>query len=138
MMLSYAIRYGVVLATLVIGDMLWLSYFARTVFRPALGAILRDSPIWAVAALFYLLYALGVVVFALGPACRLASWRAALFYGALFGFFAYMTYDLTSLATIRAWTFRLAALDVLWGTFVTGLAGFLSYVISRGGVADIP
>ncbi len=108
MMLSYAIRYGVVLATLVIGDALWLSYFARAVFRPTLGSILRDPPNWTVAALFYLLYALGVVIFAVGPAYRLISWRAALFYGALFGFFAYMTYDLTNLATICVWTFRLA------------------------------
>ncbi|MGA7710633.1 MAG: DUF2177 family protein [Rhizomicrobium sp.] len=131
-MLSYAMKYSVVLATLVIGDVLWLSYFAPTIFRPTLGSIMRDPPNWTVAALFYLLYALGVVIFAVAPAYRLASWRTALLYGALLGFFAYMTYDLTNLATIRVWTVRLAVMDVTWGTFVSGLAGLLGYALSRG------
>ena len=137
-MLSYGVRYGVVLLTLVVGDLLWLSYFARTVFRPTLGPMLRDPPIWTAAALFYLLYALGVVIFAVGPAFRLASWRTAIAYGALFGFFAYMTYDLTNLATIRVWTVRLAVMDVIWGTFVSGLAGLLGYAIARGTLETVP
>ena len=58
-----ALRYGVVLLVLAVGDALWLSYFARAMFRPVLGDILLDNPRWSAAILFYLLYALGVLVF---------------------------------------------------------------------------
>ena len=39
--------------------------------------------------------------------------------GALFGFFAYATYDLTNLATLRDWPVGLAVLDITWGSFVS-------------------
>ncbi|MDE2265766.1 MAG: DUF2177 family protein [Alphaproteobacteria bacterium] len=130
-MTSYAIRYGVVLAVLAVGDALWLGYFANAVFRPTLGAILRDPPNWIAAALFYLLYAAGVVIFATGPALRANSWATALLYGALFGLFTYMTYDLTNLATIRLWTIRLAAMDIAWGIALTAFAATASAVICR-------
>jgi uncharacterized membrane protein len=39
--------------------------------------------------------------------------------GALFGFFAYATYDLTNLATLREWPMRLSLIDVCWGTLVS-------------------
>ena len=33
-----------------------------------------------------------------------------------------MTYDLTNLATIKAWTLPLALIDMGWGAFLTALA----------------
>jgi uncharacterized membrane protein len=41
---------------------------------------------------------------------------------ALFGFFAYATYDLTNLATLRDWPWRLSVIDIAWGTFVSAAA----------------
>jgi uncharacterized membrane protein len=38
---------------------------------------------------------------------------------ALFGFFAYATYDLTNLATLRGWPVGLSLLDMAWGTLVS-------------------
>jgi uncharacterized membrane protein len=134
-MLRYIVHYGVALVVLAVGDALWLSYFAKSVFRPTLGAILRDPPNWTAAILFYLFYAAGVTIFAVGPASRPHSWMTALFYGALFGFFAYMTYDLTNLATIRLWTARLAVMDIAWGVVLTALAAMTSTLIS-GAVAS--
>ena len=40
----------------------------------------------------------------------------------LFGFFTYMTYDLTGLAVIRGFPATLALLDIAWGTVLTALA----------------
>ena len=120
-MQAVALRYGVVLVALVAGDALWLGYFARALHRPALGDILLDNPRWGAAILFYLLYALGVLVFPMGLGGR-GGWIPAAVYGALFGFLAYMTYDLTNLATIKAWTVKLTLIDISWGALLTALA----------------
>ncbi len=128
-MTGYVVRYATVLTVLAVGDALWLSYFARAVFRPTLGAILLDQPRWPFVILFYLLYALAVVVFPVAAGLRSGSWAAALFYGALFGLFAYMTYDLTNLATIKAWTVPLALTDTVWGAALTALAATAGYIV---------
>jgi hypothetical protein len=39
--------------------------------------------------------------------------------GALFGFFAYATYDLSNLATPRNWPVRLTLIDLVWGSLLT-------------------
>ena len=48
-----------------------------------------------------------------------ATWRITLVTGALFGFFAYATYDLTNLATLRGWPLGLSLVDIAWGTVVS-------------------
>ena len=44
------------------------------------------------------------------------------FYGGLFGFFCYATFELTSLSLLKHWTWPVVMLDVSWGTFVTALS----------------
>ena len=130
-MALYLVRYGVALAVLVIGDALWLGWFGQAVVRPALGPTMREDLLWTPVVLFYLLYAIGVVVFAVDPAFRSKSLAAAAGLGLLFGFMAYMTYDMTNMATLKAWTLKLLAMDIAWGSFVTGLAAFVSAWVSR-------
>jgi uncharacterized membrane protein len=126
---SWAIRYLAVLGVLVALDAVWLGLVGGAVFHAVLGSILLESPRWGAAALFYLFYALGVVVFAVQPALRAASWRVALGCGALLGFLAYMTYELTNLATVKVWTNELAAIDIAWGTLLTALAAMAGFGI---------
>ncbi|WP_231970974.1 DUF2177 family protein [Polynucleobacter necessarius] len=81
---------------------------------------------------FYLLYALGACIFVIVPALSKQSWIYALQYGALFGLFCYMTYDLTNLAVVRNFPVQLAFVDIAWGSFVTALcAGFAYWVGNR-------
>lgn len=130
-MQAIAFRYLGVLLVLVVGDALWLGYFARAMFRPVLGDILLDNPRWGAAILFYLIYALGVQMFPLALGLRNGSLNAAVLYGAMFGFLAYMTYDLTNLATIKAWTTPLALIDMGWGAFLTAAATAAGYAIAQ-------
>ena len=44
-----------------------------------------------------------------------SSWSTTLTMGGLFGFFAYATYDLTNLATLRNWPLGLSLIDMAWG-----------------------
>jgi uncharacterized membrane protein len=82
---------------------------------------LADDPNMSVAAIFYLTYLVGVLIFAVRPALASGDWRLAALYGALFGFFAYATYDLTNFATLKVWTLRVTLLDMAWGTVLTGV-----------------
>jgi len=51
------------------------------------------------AVLFYLTYAVGVLIFVSGSPTTTV--QSSLSYGALFGMFAYATFDLTALATLK-------------------------------------
>jgi uncharacterized membrane protein len=112
-------------------DLIWLGLVARGLYRRQLGDLMADSPNWPVAVLFYLLYIVGIVVFAIIPGWRDGSMVHALGMGALFGFLAYATYDLTNLATLRDWPATLAVVDITWGTVLTGITATIGYHIAR-------
>lgn len=118
-------------AALVMGvlDFLWLRATVDPIYQRALGAVLAQKPNMPAVFAFYLVYLAGVVVFAIRPALADGDWKTALCKGALFGFFAYATYDLTNLATLKVWSLKIAALDMAWGallTAVTACAGALA------------
>ena len=120
-MLQPAIAYLATLVVFAIVDTLWLGVVARGFYRAELGDLLApEVKLWA-AVLFYLVYSAGIVIFAVMPAIRAESLVTALVMGALFGFFAYATYDLTNLATLRDWPLRMSIVDIAWGTFITSM-----------------
>ena len=82
----------------------WLTIAGRRLYRPELGELLLEHYRVAPAAIFYLLYVVGILIFAVQPAAASSRWQTALLYGALFGFFAYGTYDFTNLATLKGWS----------------------------------
>jgi uncharacterized membrane protein len=100
-------------------DMVWLGLVAKPLYRQGIGHLMAAKPNIGVAVIFYLLYAAGVTIFAVSPHHMGASWHITLVTGALFGFFAYATYDLTNLATLREWPLDLSLLDIAWGTAVS-------------------
>jgi uncharacterized membrane protein len=114
--------YLVALAVMLLLDLLWLGFVARPLYLQGLGHLMAETPtLWA-AALFYAVYGLGLLCFAIAsPATQKDTGgvsRAALS-GALFGFVAYATYDLTNLATLRDWPVVLAFIDIAWGTLAS-------------------
>lgn len=112
-------------------DFLWLGFVAKGYYQSQVGALLLEKPNLPVAAAFYALYIVGVLIFAVLPALDGGNWQRALIYGALFGFFAYATYDLTNLATLKGWTSGMALLDLTWGALVTGASATAGYLITR-------
>lgn len=103
-------------------DSVWLRTMSERLYKVEIGELLADSFRLPPAILFYLLYILGMMIFAVGPAMQSGSWKTALCFGAAFGFFAYMTYDLTNYATLKVWSLKVTILDMIWGTVLTGLA----------------
>ena len=119
------------LATLVVLipiDFLFLGLVAKGFFASQVGDMLGEIRL-APAILFYLLYIAGILVFVSGSAAATSS--SALLYGALFGFFCYMTFELTSLSLLKHWTWPVVLLDVSWGTIVTAVSSTLGLVIAN-------
>lgn len=121
-MRSFLIAYGATAAAFLVVDAIWLSTMVNSLYRPRLGGLLLEQPRLDAAIPFYLLYVLGVVVFAVLPAARAQDWTVALGLGALLGLFAYGTYDLTNLATLKGWSVTITLVDMAWGTVLTASA----------------
>lgn len=103
-------------------DAIWLTKVGPKLYRPEIGELLMDGWRPAPALIFYVLYILGIQIFAVQPALAAGRWQVAAQYGALFGFFCYMTYDLTNQATMRVWSTKVTLMDIAWGTVATGIA----------------
>jgi uncharacterized membrane protein len=108
-------------AALVMGglDYLWLTTMMGPLYQRVLGPILAAEPDMKAAIAFYLVYLAGIMWFAVRPALTSGDWTVALMNGALFGFFAYATYDLTNMATLKVWSLQLTLTDIAWGTVLT-------------------
>ena len=121
--------YLAIVATMMLLDVLWIGVLARPLYQRGIGHLMADQPNFVAAAAFYLLYAAGLVAFVVLPRAP-GDWPLAAAWGALFGFMAYMTYDLTNLATLRGWPLGLSALDTAWGCVATGLAATIGKVVA--------
>lgn len=129
-MTRYAISYVVTLIVFLAIDFVWLSSMANVLYKPVLKDILEPNFRIAPAIVFYALFPLGLVIFGVAAGIRTGNWTDALLYGALFGFFAYATYDLTNHATLRNWETKLTVLDMAYGALTSGVAAAAGYYIS--------
>lgn len=130
-MLKYVFAYlgaGVAFAVI---DAIWLTTVGPKLYRPALDSVLAEKFNLPAAVVFYLIYVAGILMLAILPTVREdAGWTRAMTTGAMLGFLAYATYDLTNQATLKVWATKITVADIAWGTFVTAAAttaGFLAY-----------
>ena len=130
-MLKYIIAYlGAGLSFAAI-DAVWLTTMTNRFYKPVLGPILADKPDMKAAIAFYLIYIGGIVFFAISPALKDGGLGRAALNGAVLGFVAYATYDLTNQATLNVWSSRLTMVDLAWGTVLTLSASSLGYLATR-------
>ena len=130
-MTNYVVLYVATACVFLAIDAVWLAFVAREFYTSHIGSIMLDRPRFAIAAVFYAVYVIGLVYFAVAPAAAGGGWSTALINGALFGFFAYLTYDATNLATIRGFSPVVAVVDTLWGTALSGVSALAGYTIAR-------
>ena len=74
---------------------------------------------------------IGIIIFSTIPALKEGAALTALIYGALFGFFAYLTYDMTNYATLKDYPLSVVLVDTAWGTFITSISSYLGFIISK-------
>lgn len=132
--MKYAGAYGIALVIFLIMDALWLGFATRLFYAPRIGDLLLDQPRWGVAAVFYAIYVIGLVYFAISAGLAQGSWQVGAINGALFGFFAYLTYNATNLAVMKGYDGVVAIVDTSWGTILGAIvAGGTVAIIQRFG-----
>ena len=127
----YAVTYAAIIVPFCLLDGVWLTVMGKLLYKPTLGDILLPTVNLPPAIAFYLMYPIGILVFAVMPALKTGSVTPALIYAALFGALAYATYDLTNFATMRNWTLQITLLDIAWGAFASAAAAAVSYYAAR-------
>lgn len=123
----------VYLATLVafaVVDFVWLGLAAKDFYRAGIGHLMGSGFNIPAAVAFYLIYTAGLLFFAVNPAVEHGDWQRAIGLGAAFGFFAYATYDLTNLATLKDWPLNVALADMAWGAALSGAAALVGYAVA--------
>ena len=131
--MTFLKAYAGVLVSFLVIDIVWISRVVKPMYEREVGDLLRTEPQMAAAAVFYLMYAAGIVHFAVTPALASGGLRTALINGAIFGGLAYGTYAFTNHAVLRGWTFSLVAADVAWGIVLTAATAACGWFAARGG-----
>lgn len=110
-------------------DMIWLGVVAKPFYRKYLEPLLLENFNWGAAFAFYFLFLLGLLIFSVLPAAEKNSWQYATFFGGLFGFFCYITYDLTNWATLKNWPWQIVFVDIVWGFVISAIVSTAGFFI---------
>jgi uncharacterized membrane protein len=124
----YVVLYLATLFVIIPIDFLFLGIVAKDFFTSQVGNMLGEIKLGP-AILFYLLYVVGILIFVSGSPA--ATWQTTLLFGALFGLFCYATFDLTSLALLKHWSWAVAAVDITWGAIVTAVSSTAGLVVAN-------
>ena len=127
-MVEFLLYFAVAFVVFFAIDIVWLGLVARKVYKKYLGYIMAEKVRWIPALVFYVIFIAGLVYFVLIVPTSL-TWYMALLNGALFGFIAYATYDLTNLSTLKGWPLEITFIDLAWGTTLGALVSLLTFVI---------
>jgi uncharacterized membrane protein len=128
-MLQYILLYLALIPVFFLIDFLWLGTLAQKFYQDQIGHLLASPFNIPAAVAFYLIFIVGIIIFAVMPGLQAGDWKTSLMWGALFGFFTYATYDLTNLATLRDWPLTVVVVDVVWGTFLCASVATAGYFI---------
>ncbi len=110
-------------------DFLWLK-FSATNYSKKIGHLMESKPKLLPALIFYLIFVIGVIVFAVLPGYESQNVWKTIMLGALFGMLSYSTYDLTNLATLKKWPISITIIDIIWGTTVSTVTSIAGYFIA--------
>ncbi len=121
--------YLIALPVFVALDAVWLGLIAKNFYAKQIGWLLKSTPNFYAAAVFYLLFVLGLVVFVIQPSIFKGSLWSAVGLGLLFGLITYATYDLTNFATIKNWPISVTVIDLIWGSLLGAIVSTATYLI---------
>jgi uncharacterized membrane protein len=127
--MDYIKIYFISVPVFLVVDLLWLGVLAKDIYQKYLGYVMRPSPNWGAAILFYLFFLVGLLVFVLIPAVEKGSWQYALYMGAFFGFITYMTYELTNYAVLDKWPWQIVIIDIVWGIVLSSAVAVGTYFV---------
>ena len=103
-------------------DVIWLSFATKSFYRPLIGNLLSDKPVIWAAALFYILYVIGMSLIVIQPCIDSDGVIKSLYIGFVFGLVAYGTYNLTNMAVLKGWSPTVVFVDMFWGGALTAFS----------------
>lgn len=112
-------------------DFIWLTKVAKNFYQSHMGELMTTEVKMVPAIIFYLVYLVGVVVFAISPALRAQNAMLAAGLGLLLGVVAYGSYDLTNMATLKGWSITLTLVDIAWGAVITATSAVAGFYAAR-------
>jgi uncharacterized membrane protein len=122
--------YAVAIGAFFIIDLFWLGVVARSFYQAQMGHLMRADVNWAAAIGFYAIFVGGIIVLAVWPAVEKQSLGHAVVLGAVLGLVTYAAYDLTNLATLDGFPFKVVLVDMIWGTVLCGAVSAITYLAS--------
>ena len=130
-MIRYVFGYLATGGAMLVLDIIWLTLMGNRLYKPVLGPIMAPKVNMVAAVAFYLISIAGTVFLAIAPALKEGNWTRAAINGAVLGFVAYATYDLTNQATLAVWQTKLTIIDLIWGTTLTMVSATGGYFAAR-------
>ncbi|MDI1298530.1 DUF2177 family protein [Methylotenera sp.] len=121
--------YITIIVVMFVLDLVWLSMLAEPLYQAGIGHLMAAKPNLMFAGLFYLVYALGLMRFAILPNIAARGIKNTFVAAAVFGFFIYASYDLTNLALLKDWPLRLSVIDIAWGTLLSGVSASVGKLV---------
>ncbi len=112
-------------------DLIWLGLIAKNFYQKHLGRFFSDKVNWTAAIIFYFLFVIGTMIFAVYPGVAHDSLMRAVILGVLFGLFTYATYDLTNLATLKNWPLPIVIVDIIWGMVLCGAISAFGFGVAK-------
>ena len=112
-------------------DLFWLGLIAKNFYQKHLGRFFSDKVNWTAAIIFYFLFVIGTMIFAVYPGVAQDSLMRAMMFGVLFGLFTYATYDMTNLATLKDWPVPIVIVDIIWGMVLCGAISAFGFGVAK-------
>lgn len=128
--MKYIYLYLITFVVFFVIDFIWLKFVASGFYSTKIGHLMASEPKLLPALIFYLIFVVGVIVFAVLPGYESQNLWKTIMLGALFGMLSYSTYDLTNLATLKDWPTSITIIDIIWGTSVSTTTSIAGYYIA--------
>lgn len=112
-------------------DVAWITAVANPQYQARIGHLLAPTVNLPAAALFYLLFVVGIVHYGVRPLDADAPVGRRVAGAALFRFFTYATWALTALAVLDRFPVMVAVTDIAWGAAVCGAVTWITVTVLR-------
>jgi len=114
-----------------VADILWVKFVTGPFFRARIGEMMLEDPKLGVAFVFYIIFAIGLVYFAVLPGLAANSLWLTLGNAAFIGLLGYGTFEATNMAILKNWQYSMIAIDLIWGVFGSAGSAAAGYLVAK-------
>ena len=114
-----------------VADILWVKFVTGPFFRARIGEMMLEDPKLGVAFVFYIIFAIGIVYFAVMPGLAANSLWLTLGNAAFIGLLGYGTFEATNMAILKNWQYSMIVIDLIWSIFGSAGAAAAGYFAAK-------